>query len=578
MATPTALVDLAFETMEVRQPCFVWCILMVQDALACAVSWGCFCIAGCPDDACLVHWQPDSLWTSWSQHFFFFQRKVRFSYLKRMAMSVLWWLPCVLCAYRRLLRWLGVSLPQTVRDSHVLGLRWSDGFRSGDGHVTCWIVSSFFFFIWQDARETSWLWKDLQLSPQCLSPESSSLFCCQVVFIENSCIFKQSVQPMKESFVRVCFFNCFVICVGNASAELALRLVIGWPMRGAGMKIAQTLCEIGSVSGAPPPIFWVRVITSGRWIVLQLVLTTMWPGETGQCLADHVGSTADSKLSFVWDLPWCTWSLKSEISIVWDLQAGTAVHPWTCHIALVDYAIFLLCNYISKQMCVLFCADQSLWMGLGFANLEGLEADRSAAVMTRGVAKKEILWTAVLLLDALKSRISAQSEADKVAASWDDFITADIVGNAVPLCSALKSGICTWSQTRFAHWWDESIAASLSASKPAFTLDCRKYDSVLWVRQLCNASVHGSASNTRLNAIWFCLNALKQESKHLHFIKKCTWSELDHCQLQTQCSRWLHRNYDSVLWIRQCCRFISAWLCIKRSLNFWMHWKWKSEH
>ena len=30
-------------------------------------------------------------------------------------------------------------------------------------------------------------------------------------------------------------------------------------------------------------------------------------------------------------------------------------------------------------------------MGLGFANLEGLEADRSAAVMTRGVAKKEIL-------------------------------------------------------------------------------------------------------------------------------------------------------------------------------------------
>ena len=82
----------------------------------------------------------------------------------------------------------------------------------------------------------------MMLSPQCLSRESSSLFCCQVVFDETSCIFKQSVQPMKESFVRVFFFFiCFVICVGNASAELALRLVIGSPLRGVGMKVAQTL-------------------------------------------------------------------------------------------------------------------------------------------------------------------------------------------------------------------------------------------------------------------------------------------------------------------------------------------------
>ena len=51
------------------------------------------------------------------------------------------------------------------------------------------------------------------------------------------------------------FFICFVICVGNASAELALRLVIGSPLRGVGMKVAQTLCEVGSVSGVRPPTF-----------------------------------------------------------------------------------------------------------------------------------------------------------------------------------------------------------------------------------------------------------------------------------------------------------------------------------
>ena len=53
----------------------------------------------------------------------------------------------------------------------------------------------------------------MMLSPQCLSRESSSLFCCQVVFDETSCIFKHSVQPMKESFVRVFFFSFVLLFV-----------------------------------------------------------------------------------------------------------------------------------------------------------------------------------------------------------------------------------------------------------------------------------------------------------------------------------------------------------------------------
>ena len=52
----------------------------------------------------------------------------------------------------------------------------------------------------------------MMLSPQCLSRESSSLLCCQVVFDETSCIFKHSVQPMKESFVRV-FFSFVLLFV-----------------------------------------------------------------------------------------------------------------------------------------------------------------------------------------------------------------------------------------------------------------------------------------------------------------------------------------------------------------------------
>ena len=52
----------------------------------------------------------------------------------------------------------------------------------------------------------------MMLSPQCLSRESYSLFCCQVVFDETSCIFKHSVQPMKESFVRV-FFSFVLLFV-----------------------------------------------------------------------------------------------------------------------------------------------------------------------------------------------------------------------------------------------------------------------------------------------------------------------------------------------------------------------------